>query len=343
MTKKTRAMELYRFLAAIMILCYHCYWFAFREDGTQFIGFYLLVEFFFVLNGFLMMRSIRRHVNEEDRLHAPDATLRYIGRRIRSFYPHHLLSFALVAIIELSITKNKFPIEILQAGWPELLLVNIFGFVRGGYVNIVCWYLSAMIFSSLPIYYWLLKDEEGFSKIVGPLILVIFYGCIFDRKGSFATTIIFTQYSAPLGFMRAVADITAGVLAYRVFEWAEDVTLPGEAALSTLVECAVLAVSGIYMYRSAGKFDFLFVPLFCAFIISVFRGKSILTRVFDNPVSEWLGRQSLAYFLNNAVPIYLCMHFFPDMDIISMCLLCIPLCFVLSLLTGAVTGTNRRS
>lgn len=340
--QKNRAMELYRFIAAVMILCYHCYWFAFRDEGTQFIGYYLFVEFFFILNGFLMMRSIRRHAGDAVGVGAADRTLRYIGGRLRAFYPHHLLSFFLVALIEIFFLKTMYPIEIIQAGWPELLLVNVFGFIRGGYVNIVCWYLSAMIFASLPIYYWLLKDEEGFVKIVAPLLLVILYGCLFDRKTSFATTIIFTRYSAPLGYIRAVADITVGVLCYRFHEWMEDVKLPGEPILSTIVEAAVLLASGVYMYSNSGAFDFLFVPLFCAFIISVFRGKSLLTRLFDNPVSEWLGRQSLAFFLNNAAAVYLCMVLFPDISLGRMCLAAIPLCMAISVITGTLVGSNRR-
>lgn len=334
-------MEFYRFMAAVMILCYHCYWFAFREDGTQFIGFYLFVELFYVLGGFLMLRSIRRHVTQEQRLDAANTTLRYLKGRVLAFYPHHLLSWGLVALIDIYIMRTMFPIEIVQAGWTELLLVNVFGFIRGGYVNIVCWYLSALIFGSMIVYYWLLKDEEGFIKIVAPLIFVIFYGCLFDRKGSLANTIIFTRYSAPLGFMRAVADITAGAVAYRVYEWMEDIELPGEAFLATLVEGMILAASFLYMYSNTGAFDFLFVPMFAAFVISVFRGRSWLTRLLDNPVSGWLGRQSFAYFLNNAVVIYPIMHYFPDMDIFTMCLVCAPLCLVVSFITGSVVGSNR--
>ena len=335
-------MEFYRFMAAVMILCYHCYWFAFREDGTQFIGFYLFVELFYVLSGFLMLRSIRRHVTPEQRLDAANTTLRYVGGRVRAFYPHHLLSWVLVALIEIFLLHSMFPIELVQAGWTELLLVNVFGFVRGGYVNIVCWYLSALIFASAGIYYWLLRDEEGFVKIAAPLILVIFYGCLFDRKGSLANTIIFTRYSAPLGFMRAAADIAAGVEAYRVYEWMEDTELPLEPLIATLLEGMILAASFLYMYKNTGKFDFLFVPLFAAFVISVFRGKSYLTRALDNPLSEWLGRQSFAFFLNNAVVIYPVMVFFPDMDIVSMCLVCVPLCLAVSVATGAIVGTGRR-
>lgn len=334
-------MELYRFLAAVMILCYHCYWFAFREEGTQFIGFYLFVEFFFILSGFLMMSSIRRRVTPDMRMHAADSALNYSRKRLKAFYPHHLLSFILVLLIEVFLRKTQFTIELAEAGWTELLLVNIFGFVRGGYINIVCWYISALLFASLFIYYLLLKDEDGFVKVIAPLILVICYGCLFDRKGSFATTIIFTRYSAPLGFMRALADITAGIAAYRFYEWIDGLDIPGEPVLSSLLEGLVFTASALYMYGSSGKFDFLFVPLFCGFVISVFRGRSIFTMLFDNRVSEWLGRQSFAYFLNNAAVIYLFMHFFPEAGLSAMAAVCIPACLVLSWFTGMLTGTNR--
>lgn len=342
MVKKNSAMELYRFVAAVMILCYHCYWFAFRDEGEQFIGFYLFVEMFFILSGFLMMASVRRHVTPEMRLDAAGTTVRYMRGRLRQLYPHHLLSWVLVALIEFYLIRDIWPVELFQIGWPELLLVNVFGFVRGQYVNIVCWYLSALVFSSLIVYYLILRDEDGFIKIAAPLILIICYGTLFDRRGTLANTIIFTRYSPHLGFMRGLADLTVGCVAYRVYEWMDDVELPGEGVLATLVELAVFLASALWMYGNSGKWDFLFIPLFFVFIISVFRGRSLFTRVFDNPVSEWLGRQSYAFFLNNVVVIYLYMYLVPEPEIVSMCLACVPACFLLSVVTGnvlkAITG-----
>jgi peptidoglycan/LPS O-acetylase OafA/YrhL len=328
-------MEFYRFISAVMILCYHCYWFAFREEGTQFVGFYLFVELFFILSGFLMLGSIRRHGTQEQRLDAAGSTWTYIRGRLRQLYPHHLLSWVLVAAF-LLLTGQIFPIELFQVGIPELLLVNLFGFVRGDYINIVCWYLSALVFASALIYYLLQKDEDGFVKVLGPLLVVLCYGVLFDRKGSLANTILFTRYSAFLGFYRALADITVGCLAYRVYEWMENVEIPGEWLLATILEVMVIAASALWMYGHSGKFDFAFVPLFFAFVISVFRGKSLLTRVLDNPVSGWLGKQSYAYFLNNLVVIYPYMYFFPDSGIFTMCLVCVPTCFVVSVITGNI-------
>jgi peptidoglycan/LPS O-acetylase OafA/YrhL len=114
------------------------------------------------------------------------------------------------------------------------------------------------------------------------------------------------------------------------------VEIPGEWLLATILEVMVIAASALWMYGHSGKFDFAFVPLFFAFVISVFRGKSLLTRVLDNPVSGWLGKQSYAYFLNNLVVIYPYMYFFPDSGIFTMCLVCVPTCFVVSVITGNI-------
>lgn len=336
MSKQNRAMELYRFLAAVLILCYHCYWFAFRDETTQFSGCYLFVELFFLLSGFLMMKSIRHRVTPEMRQNPAAATWAYMRGRLRQLLPHHILSWVLVAMILIFLTEDIWPIEVFQIGWAELLLVNIFGFVRGEYINIVCWYLSALVFASLPIYYLLLKNEDVFIKILAPILIVVLYGTLFDRKGSLANTIIFTQYSPFLGFYRAVADITVGCVTYRIYEWLEDARLPGEWLWATVLEGAVMVAGGMWMYSNSGRGDFLLVPLFAAFVISVFRGRSLFTKLFDNPVSGWLGKQSYAYFLNNLVVIYPCMFLFPDMGLVTMCLVCVPACFVLSLITGTV-------
>lgn len=336
MTKQNRAMELYRFVAAVMILCYHCHWFAFRESGEAFRGFYLFVELFFILSGFLMMSSVRRHVTPEERKNPAAMTARYMKKRLRQLYPHHILSWVLVAVIEFYLIRDLWPIEVFKIGWAELLLVNIFGFVRNEYINIVCWYLSGLVFASLIVHYLVLRDEDGFVKVIAPILLVVCYGTLFDRAESLAATIVFTRYAPHLGFMRSLADVTVGVLAFRAYEWMSDVELPGENIVSTVLEAAVFLASALYMYRFSGKYDFLFVPLFFAFVISVFRGKSLFTRLFDNRLSAWLGRQSYAYFLNNIVVIYLYMYLFPESNIWAMVWFCVPACLVISVITGSV-------
>ena len=334
MKKQNRAMELYRFVSAAMILCYHCYWFAFREDGKQFIGFYLFVELFFILSGFLMMRSIRHRVTKADLADPAGATIRYMGRRLRMLVPHHILSWVLVAAIQVFLLKNIWPIQIFTVGWPEIFLVNVFGFVRDEYINIVCWYLSALVFSSLIVYYLLLWNEDAFVKIIAPLLLVVCYGTLFERAGSLAATIVFTRYAPHLGFMRGLADLTVGVLAYRAYEWMEDVKLPDEPFWATVIEAGVFLASALFMYRNSNRYDFMFVPIFFVFVISVFRGKSVFSHLFDNRLSAWLGRQSFAYFLNNLVVIYPYMYFFPESNIMAMCWFCVPVCLLVSVITG---------
>ncbi len=337
MREKNRAMELYRFVCAVLILCYHCYFFGFRgqEDAT-FVGFYLFVELYFILSGFLMLRSIRTHVTPQLREDAVNTTVHYMKRHWLTLYPHHLLSWILVALVLVFVTKEMHLLDLIQIGWTELLLVNIFGFVRGLSINIVCWYLSALLFASLGIYYLLLKNEDAFLKIIAPILLVVLYGTLFDRKGSLSNTILFTQYAPFLGFYRAVADITVGCIAYRVYEWMEDVEIPGEPVLATVLELSIMAASWFWMYKHGGAIDFLFVVLFFTFVISVFRGKSLFSRLFDNRLSAWLGKQSYAFYLNNLVVVFPCLYLFPDITLNRACLICIPACFVLSVITTAL-------
>ena len=340
MTGKNRAIEFYRFAAAILILCYHFHWAAF-PDGTLFAGCYLFVEFFFILSGYLMLAYVRRHATEAERREPAKAAFRYMRERLRRLYPQHLLSWALVAAIGLFVTKKVWPVECLTIGWQELLLVNIFGFLRGEYINIVCWYLSALVFASYIIYYLLLRCEETFVRVIAPVLLAVCYGMIFDRAESLAVTIHFTRYAPNLGFLRALAGITVGCLAFRAEEWLGAEELPGERVLATLTEAAMFAAFGFYMLRDCGKADFLLVPLFFAFVVSVFRGRSVFSAALDNRLSGWLGRRSYAVFLNNFVVIYPFMHFFPAAGLGTMCLVCIPACLLVSL--GTETVLRRRS
>lgn len=324
---RNRSMEFYRFVSAVLILCYHCNFFLFN-DTEYFATSYLLVELFFILAGFLMFRSVRRRGPVSDPV---GATLWYMKSRLRQLYPHHLFSWLIIAAIGLFVTHELSALELLQKGWPELLLVNIFGFVRGGSVNIVCWYLSALLFASTILYYLLVRNEKLFINLLAPLLIVLLYGCLYDGKGSLAATILFTRYARFYGFFRALADICVGCLAWRLFEHWQGKRLHGETVWATLYEAAVFIAIGVSCVKYPGLYDFYYVPLFFGFVISVFRGQSLFSRLLDNKLSGALGTLSYAYYLNNLIVILPYRYFFPtESSIGRMCLICGAACLVLS-------------
>lgn len=327
---RSRSMDFYRFVSAVLILCYHCNFFLF--DNTEYFATsYLLVELFFLLSGFLMCRSIRRRGPVSD---PEGATLWYVKSRLRQLYPHHLFSWLIIAAIGLFVTGEFTAGELLVKGWPELLLVNIFGFVRGGSINIVCWYLSALLFASAIACYLMLKNEKLFLNLLAPLLMVILYGCLYDGKGSLAATIVFTRYARFYGFFRAVADVFAGCLAWKLYERWQQKSLRHETLWATLYEAAVFVAVGVSVIRHPGLYDFYYVPLFFFFIISVFRGKSFFSRLLDNPLSGVLGTVSYAFYLNNLIVILPYRYFFPqENNIFRMCLICGAGCLVISLIS----------
>ena len=337
---RSRSMEFYRFVSAVLILCYHCNFFLFNNT-EYFATSYLLVELFFILAGFLMYRSIRRRGPVTD---CVGSALWYMKGRLRQLYPHHLFSWLLIAFIAVFVTREMGLGELLQKGWPELLLVNIFGFVRAGSVNIVCWYLSGLLFASTIVYYLLVKNERLFICLLAPLLIVLLYGCLYDGKGSLAATILFTRYARFYGFFRSLADICVGCLAWRLYEHWQDKSLHGEAAWATLYEAAVFIAIGVSTVKYPGLYDFYYVPLFFGFVISVFRGRSLFSRLFDTRLSEALGTLSYAFYLNNLAVILPYRHFFPEESSIGrMCLICGGACLVLSVVsTWLVDKIARR-
>ncbi len=327
---RNRSMEFYRFVSAVLILCYHCNFFLF--DNTEyFAGAYLLVELFFILAGFLMQRSIRRRGPVSDAL---GSTVWYMKGRLCQLYPHHLFSWLLVALIVLFVTGEMSLGELLQKGWPELLLVNIFGFVRGGSVNIVCWYLSALLFASTLVYYLLVRYEGLFVKLLAPFLLVLLFGMLYDGKGNLAATILFTRYARFYGFFRALGDIIVGVLTARLYERWSDKKLPAESLWASLLELAVFVAVGAACIKRPDRLDFVYVPLFALFVLSAFRAQSLFSRLLDNRLSAALGTLSYAFYLNNLVVILPYRHFFPEeTNMARMCLICGAGCLVLSLVS----------
>ena len=337
---RCRSVEFYRFVSAVLILCYHCNFFLFNNT-EYFASSYLLVEFFYILSGFLLCRTVSRRGPVSDPV---GATTRYLKGRLRQLYPHHLFSWLIVAAIGLFVTGELSAGKILSVGCTELLLVNVFGFVRGQSINIVCWYLSALLFASAIVYYLLVSRPKLFLHLLAPLIMVLLYGCMVDGKGHLASTILFTQYSRFYGFFRALADICTGCMAWRLFEYWKDKRLRHEALWATLYESAVFIAVGVSFVRHPGLYDFYYVPLFFGFVISVFRGQSLFSRLLDNRLSEALGTVSYAYYLNNLIVIMPYRWLFPQEDnFLRMCLICGVACFVLSLISTWLVNKAARN
>lgn len=132
-----------RFLAALMIVFYHYFIVFGAVKGWDFFGkFYLGVDFFFILSGFILL-----HVYSESLLTNKFNIKSFYIKRLAKIYPVHLFLTAVAAFLVFS-TKG-----FTEDSWKHLLshilLVHGWGIEKGLGYNMPSWSVSAEWFAYL--------------------------------------------------------------------------------------------------------------------------------------------------------------------------------------------------
>lgn len=111
--KRNHSIDFFRFIFAMLIVFYH---YLFHILGRK-TGWYIGVEFYFILSGFFLMKSYEE--NKKFCLGEYKAT-NYLVDKIKKLYPHYLFSF-LVMFFVMGIFHHKSFLLLVEEG------SNIFG------------------------------------------------------------------------------------------------------------------------------------------------------------------------------------------------------------------------
>lgn len=297
--QRNGTIDFLRFLFALVVVIFHGRKlasdgeFALMERGN------LAVEFFFLVSGYLMMRSAAR---VPENVSIGHETARFLARKIKVVYPSILYAFIPSMIIVISIGLAPAPGEsILSSVW-EILLLRMSG-IKGMTANTITWYISAMLISMLALYPLILKFRKDFAYIIAPLITIFFLGYICKIAGTLARP---EKWLGILyqGIMRASAELSLGCICYQVSERLRKVPFtPLARALLTILQwsCILLSLGFMNMNISTVNMSyFCVIPLLAVAITLVFSEISIC-RISDawNRVCSWLGRLSLPLYLNH--------------------------------------------
>lgn len=166
-TKRNPELELWRFLAAVIIMIYHSYilgWegYPFSESG------WFYVEFFFILSGYFITAHVRSRKNAESLWGG-------VFRRIKKIYPYLLLSAIWGCIVfwfRMTPTRKMEVVDIIERFTASILFLsgNIIGFPE--YVGGM-WYVS-VLFLVMPLFMFVVSKKE-FSAAVCLLVPVLVY------------------------------------------------------------------------------------------------------------------------------------------------------------------------
>ncbi|MDE6104955.1 MAG: acyltransferase [Clostridia bacterium] len=212
MRKRNNLVEFARFLFSILVVGYHVQ--MTFSDGTAnfFANGALAVEFFFLISGYFLARSIEK-INAKEKHNTALESCRFMGNKVKGILPIHITAIVAVVIVILACDLSSSG-KILLNGLPSVFLVQEAGIWTEAYANALIvpeWYLSSMLLCMLimvPVALLLRKKIKGVFVI---LVLLGVLGVIAVIAGlcmnwAYTTTFVYD--------LRAWGEMCVGMFAY---------------------------------------------------------------------------------------------------------------------------------
>ncbi len=304
-----------RGLAALIVLLFHFDLFMggpfagalFQPDTTLFVkkG-YLLVDFFFVLSGFIMCHVYGRLFGESV---SRDGWGQFMKARFARIYPLHIFTLVWAMLLFVGFLYTNFPLSereqsvySLGALPLHLVLAQAMGFIPGYTWNSPSWTISVewWMYMGFPFLYSPLARLTNRGRVaVFAGLLVLYVLLVYGWNGSFP------QYPWPKSlnvppfvggaFVRCALSFSVGMLFYGLFQqdWGRTWLANGYALLGF---AGVMALS-----MHLGWSDLITVAAFPFIILSAAYGSANVNKVLITRSMQRLGDLSFSIYLTNEV------------------------------------------
>ena len=313
------ALDSLRGVAALGVAYGHFY-------GPQFMGgarhfaFYLLVDLFFVLSGFVLAH---RYLDEW--LTGRVTLSRFALHRFARLYPLHL--YGLIGILLISLVRGALYPAAGLVGWnawlsgiepyPDgrlftfvlhLLLAHNIGFSPGGLSwHGPSWSISVEFFAPLLLFFWIgLWRRSGNDGRTGGFVMptaLLAVACLLAIFNGAHSLDVHVQNALPwvnFGILRCLSETAVGVLVYRCYRALDDKIEVGRA-VATLVEFALLIAIGSLLLRKpfTSPEDVLIVPLFAVLVFWLASPRGALGMLLSTRPFTFVGRMSYSIYINH--------------------------------------------
>ncbi|MCD8161256.1 MAG: acyltransferase family protein [Clostridiales bacterium] len=313
--------ELMRFVFCMCIIVMHVGRDIWGQGKVVFEHFSLMnraycgVEFFFLVSGYLMARSIYRK-REAETLAAgqeggaaltsrpramADEVLQFLWHKVRGILPYHFAFSAIVAV-EICVFWPEDALERILTRIPGLFYLQMFGFTIDSFVQVE-WYVSSMLIAMAILYPICKRYYTAFTHLFGPVAAFCLLGYMYVVQGKLSGPELITGVTFQ-GNWRALAELSLGMSSFEVCRWMQGRTFTRrQRGLLSLAEGAgyggalLYACSTLSAELELTALLFLWVAVTISFSQQGLLGES---RLFQNPVCLWLGAVSL--------PVYLCQN-----------------------------------
>lgn len=290
MLKRSSYLDVVKFLFSIIIVLYHF--------GIFFEGGYIVVEAFFMISGFFLMKSASRAA---DNLPLGEATLKFVWRKYKSIV-YYLIPSAIIGLIAYIYIIPRESGEVIKQATLmifELIPLQSAGF-PGFFTTGVAWYLSALLLASALIYALVKKIGSTFSQLGCPIIAVLIYGVLAHNFGHLCLPNLWILDIVNTGFLRGVAGICAGCFLYECTRFTRDKISVGKRIVFTVLEVAGFAYAVYMMHeRPHSAYDFAVLIVFFGLLLVGIKGYSYISGNLSFSWSCHLASASTVIYLNH--------------------------------------------
>ena len=263
--RKNYAIEWYRYFFAFFICTLH-----FKEyfgDPYPFGGAYLAVEFFFIVSGFFLMQSIDRQKGGTEGLGLERGTAAFFVKKFKHLYPQYILSWALLAAYSV-LSRHSLTIRDILVDHPaEIFMLQILG--AGKRLNPAMWYVSALLFVSVVVYYLANKNRKRFVYAIAPVCTVLIYSYLYQTVGALGGVGWKNLLIVREGFWRGLAGICLGCIVYEAYTKLDAAAQRRFPILRTVYEVGTLCLLSVMFYRPGNTAaDFTLTAMMALLVLS---------------------------------------------------------------------------
>lgn len=275
------ALDSLRGIAALFIVFYHMGPFGWVAGWTPFRYGWMLVDFFFVLSGFVIAMSY--------------------GARLAQGHPRG--SFLLIRL------GRVFPLHLTVVTGFTLLEFTVFRPVLGEYHGLWEWARGTFLLDAFATgagnFYAPVSWAVGVEMVLYALAALLFgrgaigtaIAVLLAAAGAWGMATQFKVFGFGFLLQRGLFDFAIGVLAWRVHQRLAGIE-PGAATL-TIAEISLIALMFwlLWIPDKNGVWVILAAPLFAAMVLVFARDRGLLARALHAKSFLWLGQLSFALFM----------------------------------------------
>jgi peptidoglycan/LPS O-acetylase OafA/YrhL len=268
-----------------------CVW-HFSDKVRVFYHGYLGVEFFFILSGALLMKSVKRHPET--------GALDYTINKFLRFFPKYVVSlipiFALVNYMWAKDLSFNTIVDIVFRFISECFMVQNVGIFHGG-ANYPLWYLCVLLYGGGLIYSIIRNSRKWALGVILPLFVIFGYSYIFsnhncciERWGN--------NDGIYLPFVRGIADMSLGVLLMAFISRKRSLLCNHLLLINMMSICGLCGIIVQSLIEpSYDQYVLIFLPFL---LMACFLDNTIFNRLFSHKIWEVLGSLSFEMFLIHA-------------------------------------------